>query len=398
MITKIIPIQELKQMFLEIFLNKTDKVTDVGAESVLNGIAFGIGKIGQKILVNQSVIEAHIFPDTAYGKYLDELATIRGISPRFGESGSSMYIRLVGDEGTVYSVGTQSFYGNSGVTFNLEENVVIGANGYVYAKVNSNQFGLKTNVDALSINKVIPSPSGHLNCTNEYRATGGRDNEDDELFRQRIKQNINQLARTTMSYIEQIFMKINNNVLRVYKGGVDSYGKLNLIVVSVNGKNFTEFEFNQILSRSQEFLSLSEVLLNPNDYSLKLSNVNWITVDIDFRVDINPAYDSDEIRRNIQIQMQKLFDYRFWKYGDKVEWENLLFATKQVDGVRYVPDTYFYPQNDINVPKYELPRIRGFIMRDLDGNILEDNNGILAEFNYPSDPDYAYSRTFLSTI
>ena len=36
MITQITPIEELKQMWLEIFLNKTDKVADVSAESGLN--------------------------------------------------------------------------------------------------------------------------------------------------------------------------------------------------------------------------------------------------------------------------------------------------------------------------------------------------------------------------
>ena len=48
MITKVTSIQSLKQMFIEILLNKTDKLTDISNESVLNGIAFGVGKIGQK--------------------------------------------------------------------------------------------------------------------------------------------------------------------------------------------------------------------------------------------------------------------------------------------------------------------------------------------------------------
>jgi len=398
MITKITSIQELKQMFLEIFLNKTDKVNDVGSDSVLNGIAYGAAKVGQKCLVNQSIVEGHIFPDTAYGTYLDELAIIRGVSPRFGASSSSTYVRLVGDEGTTYLKDVNSFTSTSGITFSLEEDVVIGVNGYSYAKVKCNQTGLITNVDPLSINKVNPIPTGHIACTNEYRTDGGRDEEDDDLFRQRIKDSINQLSRTTMSYIEQVFMKINNNVLRVHKGGIDSDGKLNLIVVSVNGQDFTEDEFNKILSNSEEYLSLTELLKTSTDYALKLNNVDWLTVDVEFRVDIDPSYDQDEVRKEIQIQMSKLFDYRFWKYGDKVEWENLLFAAKQVDGVRYVPDTHFYPRADINVPKYQLPRIRGFVLRDLDGNIIEDNAEVLSQFYYPNELDYSYTSSVLTTI
>ena len=398
MITKITPVQELKQMFLEILLNKTDAINDIGAESVLNGMAFGCAKVGQKCLVNQAVVEGHIFPDTAYGEYLDALASDRGVAPRFGAAGSSTYIRLVGDEGTTYLKDVNTFLSSSGINFSLEEDVVIGVNGFAYAKIRCDEVGLQTNVDPLSINKVNPIPTGHIACTNEYRATGGRDEEDDDLFRQRIKESINQLARTTLSYLEQVFMKINNNVLRVHKGGIDSDGRLNLIVVSVNGQNFTDEEFNEILSRSEEFLSLTELLRTTTGFALKLNNVDWLTVDVEFRVDIDPSYNQEQVRREIQIPMTKLFDYRFWKYGDKVEWENLLFAAKNVDGVRYVPDTHFFPHADINVPKYQLPRIRGFVLRDLDGNIIEDNGGVLSQFYYPNEPDVSYQSSVLMSI
>mgnify|MGYP000622835183 CR=1 FL=1 len=394
MITKIMSVDELKQIFLEIFLNKTDKVSDVSDESVL----YGCGKLAQRTLANQAIIEGHIFPDTAYGDYLDQLASIRGVAPRFGATASSTYVRVVAEEGTSYLAGTHQFTSTSGIEFIPEKSVTVGVNGYAYVKVRSLQSGMNTNVDSLSINQISPIPDGHINCTNEYAATGGRDQEDDDLFRQRIKENMNQLSRGTLSYLEQVFMKINNNVLRLFKGVTDEEGKLNLIVVSVNGQDFTDDEFNEILSRSEEYLSLSELLRTSTDYALKLNNVNWLTVDIDFRVDFDPAYDQDEIRRNIQIQMSKLFDYRFWKYGDKVEWENLLYAAKNVEGVRYVPDTHFYPQSDINVPKYQLPRIRGFILRDLDGNIIEDNKGVLSEFYYPNEIDDNYSSSVLMTI
>lgn len=398
MITKITSVEELKQIFLEILLNKTDKISDVSDTSVLNGFAYGCGKLAQRTLANQAVIEGHIFPDTAFGDYLDQLAAIRGVAPRFGATVSSTYIRVIADEGTSYIEGVHQFTSTSGIVFIPEQSITVGVNGYAYLKVRSLQSGLSSNVDALSINKISPIPSGHINCTNEYAATGGRDNEDDELFRQRIKESINQLARTTISYLEQVFMKINNNVLRLHKGGIDGDGRLNLIVVSVNGQDFTDDEFNEILSRSEEYLSLTELLRASTDYALKLNNVDWLPVDVEFRVDFDPAYDQDEVRRNIQIQMSKLFDYRFWKYGDKVEWENLLFAAKNVDGVRYVPDTHFYPHADINVPKYRLPRIRGFVMRDLNGNIIEDNGGVLAEVYYPNEIDDSFQASVLTTV
>lgn len=398
MITKITPIQELKQIFLEIFLNKTDKVTDVGSDSVLNGVAYASAKLAQKCLVNQSVVEGHLFPDTAYGKYLDDLAALRGVSSRFSAMGSSTYVRLTAAVGTRYDKESVKLTSTNGTIFYLEDTVEIDINGYAYVKVKSASTGARTNVDPLTINKLSPMPQGHINVTNEYRATGGRDDEADDLFRQRIKDSVNQLARTTLSYLEQVFMKINPRVLRLMKNGIDADGKFNLIVIPTNGVDFTDEEFNDILSKSQEYLSLVEVLNETNDFKLKLNNVNWLPVDVEFRVDIDPAYDTDVVRRDIQIQMSKLYDYRYWKYGDKVEWDDLLQVVKQVDGVRYVPDTHFFPSYDINVPKYRLPRLRAFIMRDLDGNIIEDNNGVMSDVFYPNEEDSAFIGSVLKSI
>ena len=398
MITRINTTQELKQMFLEILLNKTDKINDISAESVLNGIAFGCAKLAQKCLVNQSVVEGHIFPDTSYGVYLDNLAAVRGVAPRFGACGSSTYIRLIADPNTYYDSASVTFTSTNGITFVMEENVLIGINGYAYTKVHSQSVGAITNVDPLTINTINNQPNGHISVTNEYRAMGGRDMEPDNLFRQRIKDSINALSRTTISYLEQVFMTINPNVLRVFKGGIDSFGRINLYVLGVNGANFTQEEFDNIISRSNEYLSLIELLNAVGEDTLVLNNIDWLPVDIEFRVDIDPAYDESAVRKQIQIQMCKLFDYRYWNYGDKVEWENLLYAAKSVDGVRYVPDIHFSPRADINVPKYRLPRVRGFIMRDLDGNIIEDNNGVMSDIYYPNEIDYPYQASVLSNI
>lgn len=419
MITQITPIDELRQIWIEIFLNKTDKISDVSAESVLNAIAYADSKMAQKIMVNQAVIEGHIFPDTAAGEYLDVLAQLRGVAPRFKAAPSTTYVRVIGDPGTFYEAGSV-FVSNTGLTFTSMEDVTIGAkdsSGQVvdnsriaYIQVRCTKDGADTNIPPLSITRVTPTPTGHQSCTNEYQATGGRDEEDDETFRIRIKESINQLATGTLSQLEQVLMKINPRVLRVLKGGLgisDTTGsaaesRINLTVVSVNGQDFTQSEFDEMYSKAEEFLCLADLLrvsISGARYpAINLRNVNWLYVNIDFRVDIDPAYNVDTVRTQIQLQLNKLFDYRFWNPGDKVEWDDMLYAVKNVEGVRYVPDTHFNPNYDINVPEYSLPRVRSFIMRDLDGNVIVDNNGVLSEVFYPNVEDSNYQATVLMTI
>lgn len=398
MITKIVPVSDLKQMFLEILLNKTDKISDISDDSVLNGIAYGCAKVGQRLLVNQGIVEGHLFPDTAYGQYLDNIASIRGVSPRFGACGSTTYVRVIAEPGTSYIMGVQKFTSTSGVTFELEESKTVDKNGFAYIKVKSTQVGTSTNVDPVSINKVSPKPNGHISVTNEYAATGGMDAESDALFRQRIKNSVNALSRGTIAFIEQVFMKINPRVLRVFKGGITSNGKMNLIICSTNGASFSQNEFDLMISRSEEYLSLYDILREVSGYALNLVNVEWQYVDVSFRVELDPSYDVDAVRKNIQIQMNKLFDYRFWNQGDRIEWDDLLQVAKNTEGVRYIPDNYFYPQSDINVPSNKLPRIRGFIMYDLNGNIIESNNGLISDVYYPNSPNIDFQSSVVNTI
>ena len=403
MITKIISIDTLKQMFVEILLNKTNKISDISNESVLNGLAYGCSKLAQRLLVNQGVVEGHLFPDTAYGDYLDDIAASRGIAPRFTSCGSTTYVRVQAAPGTVYPEGC-TFTSSNGIQFKSTEDYTVGIDGYGFIKVNSTQGGSASNVDALTINTISSNVPGHIACTNDYAATGGMDNESDDDFRIRIKESVNQLARNTMSYLEQIFMKINQKVLRLHRGGVDEKGRIILIVVSVNGQDFTNDEFNEILSQSEEFLSLNEITRDTvSGFPITLVNTRWYPVDIDFRCDIDPAYDQAVVRRNMQLAVSKLFDYRYWGVNEKVEWENILYAIRNVDGVRYVSDAYFLPNSDINITNYRLPRVRGFVVRDLGGGVLSDNYNNTAQFTYndyffPNENDKNFQQSVIKSI
>ena len=173
MITRVSTITELKQIFGEVLMNKTNKVTKISDESIVNGISYGVAKIAQKALKDIALVETHIFPDGAFGIHLDLVANKYGISDRFTTSKSRTFVRVVGVVGTFYQAGLQVFIGG-GVSFDLIEDVTIGINGYAYALVTSQTSGLSTNVSALSIHTVNPAPLGHQYCVNEYQAEGGR--------------------------------------------------------------------------------------------------------------------------------------------------------------------------------------------------------------------------------
>lgn len=399
MITKVLTISELKEIFLENLLNKTSKVSKIADNSVLSGIGYGVAKIGQKAVKDIALVESHLFIDSAFGDNLDLIAVRSGISTRLGSSGSSTYIRLVGDEGTVYLQGIHNFTGSHGIVFELDEDVVIGEHGFVYTRVRSTVTGLQTNVDALSINTINSTPFGHSYVVNEVGAQGGRDVEDDLEFKRRIKQGINLCARNTIGYLEQVFIRINERVLRVFYLGVGDDGKNILSIVTQNGIGLTSAELYELLDKSKEYLALSDLnQYGRNVIGISLINNEWEYIDMDFRCQLETGVDSEEVRKNIQIRICKYLDWRFWDYNKRVEWDDLLTIVKSTNGVKAVSDNTFYPNTDIVIDYTKLPRLRGFIMRDLEGSIIQDVSGVIVPSFFPNEEDIEYSRTILANL
>ncbi|HEX5187344.1 MAG TPA: baseplate J/gp47 family protein, partial [Nitrososphaeraceae archaeon] len=237
----------------------------------------------------------------------------------------------------------------------------------------------------------------HIGVINEYGSTGGRDAESDDVFRQRIKEGPDILARGVLSYLTQAFMKVNPNVLRVIYEGVNQQGKVTLGILTVNGIDLTDNELQIILEQSVQYFSLTE--LNPigsNSTGVELKNVDYYYVDVDMRVELFDISQLDSTVIAIQQKFAKLVDFRFWESSlNKIEWEDLLLAVKNTPNVKHVADAHFSPIVDITIPNNQFPRFRGFIMRDLDGDILQNQSGVIDPIFYPNEVDDSFTSTVL---
>ena len=398
-IIKPLSVDKIKEIIVKILLSRTDKVTKVSDGSVLSGTAYGNAKVGQKALKDIALGQSHFYPDTAYGIYLDNIASMYGISPRFGALGSSTYVRVVANVGTTYVAGTHTFKSTTGIVFDIANNVTVGNDGFAYILVTSQTAGQNTNVEASTIDSVTPIPSGHQYVTNEYSCLNGRDVETDDQFRNRIKSAINVLARPTLQYILQVFLKYTPNVLRVFNYGATTNGKIRLGIATQDGSNLNNIQLNSMLSQLAPWLSLSE--LNPdglNNVGVELVNIQWEPIDVSFRCDIDPSYNADKVRINAQIKMNKYMDYRTWIPGSTVQWDDLLQIAKTTEGIRYVPDQYFYPSQDLSTDYGKLPRIRGFLMLDLDGNVISSGSNNLNPVFYPTVADFSFISTVLANL
>ena len=386
-------IANLKNLWIEMFLNKTDRVSNIADGSVLNGVAYGTAKVAQKAIKDIAIVEAQIFPKSATGNYLDKSAALFGVSPRKEALGSSTYVRVFAEPGTQYEVGTK-FISKNGVQFIVDQPFTVDKSGYGYISVRSVITGSATNVEANSITEVSPRPLTHIECTNEYAAIGGRDYEDDETFRNRIINYNNKLSTDTMEGWTQIFQDLDSRILKVMNVGLGEDGKTHIYLVTQNGSFFTDDELEELLTKATPYFGLTELDLQGNTLGIVIENAKWMYVGgdegVDFRVELSSNAVIADVRKNIQIAMTKYLDFRFWEAGKKVEWDDLLEVVKTAEGVKYVPDEYFFPYFDEEVPLNMLPRIKGFRMRDLEGNILYDSGSSLSNIFYPAGESDIY--------
>lgn len=381
---------ELKQIFLELLLNKTDNVSDIADDSVLNGTAYGCSKVAQKAIKDIAIVEAKLFPINSKGSYLDESATLFGAEARRGATGSSTSLLVKALEGTTYTATTHTFKNLNGVSFEMEDDeVVVDASGLTYIRVRSIDTGAKTNVNANTVNTVTPTPTGHIGVINEYMAVGGADEESDDVFRNRILTSKSYLSKSTIEYYNQILQSIDDRILKLYNMGRNESGLTLFNIATQNGTSFSGAELETLLDSFKEYLPSNELSKYGDVIGVTLGNVEYHYIGgdngIDFRVQVDPNYSTDDVRKNIQINITKKYDFRLWKDGSRIEWDDLLEIVKNTEGVKYVYDDYFYPNSDEQVAWGKLPRVNKFIMRDLNGNIIYDSNGLLTPIFYPSE-------------
>ncbi len=388
---------ELEALQVETFINTTDRVTKVSDHSATRGLIRGNVRAGKMTMKDVALAVSHLFIDSASGSTLDEVADSHGISPRFTAGQSSTYVRLVADEGTVYQEGVNVVSDNKGNLFDLQEDLTISDKGFGYVKVRSQQSGASTKVDPYTLINISPEPVGHIGVLNEYTAEGGRDNEPDDEFRERIKQGPDILARGTLAYLTQAFITINPNVLRIVYDGINTQGKVVLSILTSNGIDLTEDELQTLLEEGGQYLSLTE--MNPigtQSYGVTLKNVDYYSIDVELRMELFVGADFEVIVKDIQQKFSKYVDFRFWNsFEDRVERTDLISIVKNTKGVKNVPDNYFIPVVDLTIPNNQFPRFRGFIAKDLDGQVIINQAGTIDPIFYPTEPDTNFSETVL---
>jgi phage-related baseplate assembly protein len=384
-----------KELYIENLLNNTDKVTKVSQNTILSGIAFATAKVATKAEKDLGIYFSRLLPDYSSGQDLDISASILGgIDNRLSALQSTTFVRVVTEPSTIYLASSVVFQSDSGINFTILDDFTVNEYGYGYIQVRSVEYGEQSNVQSFQINSGSGLPVGHQYVTNEFQATGGRDMESDDSLRKRIKEGPNVNSKSTLSSLEQAFLYYNPRIYKLFHNGIDDVGKTVISVMSQDGSFFTEEEFEDLLQNSNKYLAITDYRPSSKKfYGVKLINSPIFNIDISFRIEMDGSVPSSEIRQEIQRKISNVIKLKYVESeNSRFEWDDILQSVKNCQGIKYVSDESFSPKVDLSIPKFHIPRIRGFRMLNMSGGLISDISNELAPIYYPIVSDFYFQN------
>ena len=187
-----------------------------------------------------------MFPQFAWGDWLDLHGTQCGLKRREATKASG-YVNLSGQDGVEIPIGTvfctPATDTNSSIEFESTELVVV-SDGSAKVPISAVQSGPLSNVVAGTVTLALKPITGIDSITNEFAITGGTEEEEDDIFRERI---MDANANKGTSYIGNV---ADYRRWAMEVAGVGSVtviptpdgvgGKVKIIVVDANGQPANE--------------------------------------------------------------------------------------------------------------------------------------------------------------
>lgn len=376
-----------EQIMAEIFLSKQNKVTKISTGSVLSAFFSAIARLVGMVEKDIAIYMSRLYPDLAFGAYLDDCAKMFGIPSRFNASPANVYLRLFAAPGTIYS-NTIDFRSLTGNTFRLITSQTIPSSGVMYALAISTTAGQAGNVDSFTINSLSPSPSGHIGVLNESMGFGGQDSESDISLRSRIKNTFNIVAKDTVSSLVQACIKINPLIYQVYNNGCTAGGKIDLRVLTSNGTLLTNSQLLLLEQGIRPYLSLRDMsYFNKSNSSVLLSNIDIYHIDISMQIQLTPEANIDKVRRDMQVKVNTHINQFLFKLGT-LQWEDIFALCRSIEGIQYIPIESFSWKEDYPITSPRFPKLRGFVLKDLNNNILSNNQTDFSQLYSSYDQSY----------
>ena len=263
------------------------------AQDIIGSIAYELANITETELDR---IADKAFVETAQGDDLDRVGADYGIERR-EEAAAIVYLEITGDEFAVINQNVKAVYNN--LVFTVQEYKKINSSGVATVKAKCETMGVIGNVPANTITEFLTDYAGLKTVTNPEPSYDGFNREDDEIYRQRIKDYLASDSANCNKEQYETWAREVTGVLKAVVKGAEDMGAGNVgVFISAIDATVSE-ELKQAVS---DYINAKQFI----NATLIVDSLNYINIDVTANVILKEGYSNIDVMDAFKI---KLKDY-----------------------------------------------------------------------------------------
>jgi len=364
--------REIEKDLITDFVAAQDKITYFGSGSVIKGLLHSIARRLAEVWYDYGQKVKTLFLSSATADDLDSYGANRGVT-RLSSVGSQVLLVFKGTAATIVPEKTQ-ITGDHNIVFETQNEITISTDGgyqfgseglgaAVLAQCTST--GATTNVAENTVTKLVVAIAGIDSVTNPLPAYYGADEESDEEYRYRIKNQVSILNKTTLEFIKAACQEVIPDISRVYVEKATGENAINIYAIT----------------RSDTYLSTAQkalVMKYLNDNWVILPQVNMLdlpTTAVDVYMVVRPkaGYTLAEVFVSIADQIMEYLDFRTWPLGDDVESDSILQICLNSELIDDIDVPTFEPNENIEVAYNAIPMLNNITMVHMNNSSISIN-------------------------
>jgi uncharacterized phage protein gp47/JayE len=263
------------------------------AQDIIGSVSYELANITETEL---NKIADKAFVATAQGEDLDRVGADYGIERR-EDAPAIVYLDIEGDEFAVINQTVKAVYNN--LVFTVQEYKKINSSGVARVKAKCETMGTIGNVPANTITEFLTDYAGLKTVNNPEPSYDGFDKEDDEIYRQRIKDYLASDSANCNKQQYETWAREVTGVLKAVVKGAEDMGAGNVgVFISAIDSIVSEELKQAVYSYINEKQFINATLI--------VDSLNYINIDVSANVIVKEGYSNIDIMDEFKI---KLKDY-----------------------------------------------------------------------------------------
>lgn len=263
------------------------------AQDIIGSVSYELANITETEL---NKIADKAFVVTAQGEDLDRVGADYGIERR-EDAPAIVYLDIEGDEFAVINQTVKAVYNN--LVFTVQEYKKINSSGVARVKAKCETLGTIGNVPANTITQFLTDYAGLRTVNNPEPSYDGFDKEDDEIYRQRIKDYLaSDSANCNKQQYETWAREVTGVLKAVIKGAEDmGAGNVGVFISAIDA------------TVSEELKQAVYDYINEKQFinaTLIVDALNYVNIDVMANVILKEGYSNIDVMDEFKI---KLKDY-----------------------------------------------------------------------------------------